>query len=85
MNMQFSITAERPIQRPRNQRGHPMTYAISTAAEPRLSDAEIPAVGAASGGVRAVLRAEGLALAATATAAYGPGLWTQIFRRLRRH
>jgi hypothetical protein len=47
-----------------------MTYAISTAAEARLPDAEIPAVGATAGGVRALLRAEGLALAAAATAAY---------------
>jgi hypothetical protein len=50
-----------------------MTYAISTAAEPRLSDAGIPAAGTDPGGVRAVLRAEGLALLAAATVAYAHG------------
>jgi hypothetical protein len=46
-----------------------MTYAIlNTAAVARPT--EIPAIGAVAGGVRAVLRAEGLALAAVATAAY---------------
>jgi hypothetical protein len=46
-----------------------MTYAIlNTAAAARPT--EIPAVGAATGGVRAALRAEGLALTIAATAAY---------------
>jgi hypothetical protein len=48
-----------------------MTYAIlNTAAVARPSETEIPAIGAVAGGVRALLRAEGLALAAVATAAY---------------
>ena len=46
-----------------------MAYAtLSTAARP--SRTETPAIGAAGGGVGALLRAEGLALAAAATAAY---------------
>jgi hypothetical protein len=48
-----------------------MTYAIlNAAAVARPSETEIPAIGAAAGGVRALLRAEGLALAAVATSAY---------------
>ena len=60
-----------------------MTYAILNTAAARLS-AEIPAVGTAAGGVRAVLRAEGLALAIAATAAYAHagfswGLFAALF------
>src|SRR5580698_5042970 len=48
-----------------------MTYAnVNAAAVARPSETEFPAAGAAAGGVRALLRAEGLALAAVATAAY---------------
>jgi len=48
-----------------------MTYAIlKTAGAARPSEIEIPAVGAVAGGVRALVRAEGLALAVAATAAY---------------
>lgn len=60
-----------------------MTYAtLSTAARP--SRTETPAIGAAAGGVRALLRAEGLALAAAATAAYAHagfswGLFAALF------
>jgi hypothetical protein len=62
-----------------------MTYAISNAAAAaRTSQTEIPAVGAAAGGVRAVLRAEGFALAVAATAAYAHagfswGLFAALF------
>ena len=60
-----------------------MTYAtLSTAARP--SRTETPAIGPAAGGVRALLRAEGLALAAAATAAYAHagfswGLFAALF------
>ena len=60
-----------------------MTYTtLSTAARP--SQTETPAIGAAAGGVRALLRAEGLALAAAATAAYAHagfswGLFAALF------
>jgi hypothetical protein len=60
-----------------------MTYAtLSTAARP--SRTETPAIGAAAGGVRALLRAEGLALAAAATIAYAHagfswGLFAALF------
>ena len=60
-----------------------MTYAtLSSAARP--SRTETAAVGAAAGGVRALLRAEGLALAAAATAAYAHagfswGLFAALF------
>jgi hypothetical protein len=60
-----------------------MTYAtVSTPARP--SRTETPAIGAAAGGVRALLRAEGLALAAAATAAYAHagfsrGLFAALF------
>ena len=60
-----------------------MTYAtLSSAARP--SRTGIPAIGAAAGGVRALLRAEGLALAAAATAAYAHagfswGLFAALF------
>jgi hypothetical protein len=60
-----------------------MTYAtLSSAARPPRT--ETPAIGAAAGGVRALLRAEGLALAAAATAAYAHagfswGLFAALF------
>ena len=63
-----------------------MTYAtLSTAAAAaRPSRTETAAIGAAGGGVRALLRAEGLALAAAATAAYAHagfswGLFAALF------
>ena len=60
-----------------------MAYAtLSTAARP--SRTETPAIGTAAGGVRALLRAEGLALAAAATTAYAHagfswGLFAALF------
>jgi hypothetical protein len=62
-----------------------MTYAIlNSAAAARPSESEIPAAEAAAGGVRTVLRAEGLALAVAATAAYAHagfswGLFAALF------
>ena len=65
-----------------------MTYAHWTTAReedvPKSSRTEILAIGAAAGGVRALLRAEGLALAAAATAAYAHagfswGLFAALF------
>src|ERR1700689_3764964 len=60
-----------------------MTYAtVSTPARP--SRTETPAIGAVAGGVRALLRAEGMALAAAATIAYAHagfswGLFAALF------